>query len=403
MHYRIPFNRPRVPRSTYQHVHAALVGRKFSGDGPFTHQCRALLEKTLPGSSVLLTTSCTHALEMCAFLVHVEPGDEIIFPTFTFVSTVNAFVIRGARPIFVDSRPDTLNIDEAKIVERLTPRTKAIVAVHYAGVACALDRLLSIARAYNVSLVEDNAHGLAGRFRGQPLGTFGCLATLSFHETKNFSCGEGGALLVNAAELYPRAEIIREKGTNRSRFFRGQVDRYTWVDVGSSYLISDVLAALLYAQLEDWSAIQARRTEIWNHYYHALKPWASHFNVRLPIVPGECEHPGHLFYLLLPSIDDRDELIAHLKERGICSTFHYLPLHCSTFGATFGYQFGDCPVAEAASDRLMRLPLFPDLTDDEVNEVIGAVQQFQPRYRAAQVFFESTIQLHRNKPMKDVA
>ncbi len=321
----------------------------------------------------LLTTSCTHALEMAALLLDIGPGDEVIVPSFTFVSTVNAFVLRGARPVFIDVRPDTLNLDETKLERLITPRTKAIVPVHYAGVGCEMDAILEVAQRYGVAVVEDNAHGLFGKYKGRYLGTFGSLATQSFHETKNFTCGEGGALLINDPQYIERAEILREKGTNRSRFFRGQVDKYSWVDVGSSYLPSDILAAFLYAQLEARAEIQAKRRHLWHYYYEHLRDWAEEHHVRLPIVPPHCEQSYHMFYLLMPSLEQRQALIAYLKSCGILSVFHYLPLHLSDMGRRFGGQEGDCPVTEEVSDRLVRLPFFNDLSPQDQEWVVHNV------------------------------
>lgn len=377
--YRIPFNRPSLVGSELPYIREAVQLGHISGDGVFTEKCRTLLEGALGVSRVLLTTSCTHALEMAALLVGIEPGDEIIVPSFTFVSTANAFVLRGARPVFIDIRPDTLNLDEARLESLITPRTRAIVPVHYAGVGCEMDAILDVARRHGVAVIEDNAHGLFGRYRGRYLGTFGCLASQSFHETKNFSCGEGGALLVNDPRYVERAEIIREKGTNRSRFFRGQVDKYTWVDAGSSYLPSDLLAAFLYAQLEAREQIQATRRRVWNYYSTRLRGWAEEAGVRLPLVPPHCEHPYHMFYLLLPSLAHRQALIAHLQARGILSVFHYLPLHLSDMGRRFGGKPGDCPVAEDVSDRLLRLPFYNDLSEEDQAFVVSAITEFDSR------------------------
>jgi dTDP-4-amino-4,6-dideoxygalactose transaminase len=349
----------------------------ISGDGVFTKRCHKLLENTLGVPKALLTTSCTHALEMAALLVNLAPGDEVIVPSFTFVSTVNAFVLRGARPVFVDIRPDTLNLDERFLERHITPRTRAIFVVHYAGVGCEMDAILAIARRHGLPVIEDNAHGLFGRYRGQYLGTFGCMATQSFHETKNFSCGEGGALLINDFGYAERAEILREKGTNRSQFYRGMVDKYTWVDVGSSFLPSEILAAVLYSQLEVRHAIQARRRRIWERYREALSGWAAENDVTLPVVPEHCEQPYHIFYLLLPTLEDRQALIAHLKQRDILAVFHYLPLHLSAMGRQFGGRTGDCPVTERISDQLLRLPLFSDLKEGDQERVIEAVTSFE--------------------------
>ncbi|MHA1279988.1 MAG: dTDP-4-amino-4,6-dideoxygalactose transaminase, partial [Candidatus Helarchaeota archaeon] len=339
----IPFNKPSIVGKEIEYIHRAIKVGHISGDGMFTKKCNAFLEELLGVRKVLLTTSCTHALEMAAILLDIQPGDEVIFPSFTFVATVNAFVLRGARPVFADIRQDTLNINEKQIEDLITPKTKAIVPVHYAGVGCEMDRIMWIAEKHNLPVVEDNAHGLFGKYKGKYLGTFGCMATQSFHETKNISCGEGGALLINDPEYIERAEIIREKGTNRSRFFRGQVDKYTWVDIGSSYLPSDMLAAYLYAQLEEWQKIQSKRKQIWEKYEIALEDWAGLNGVKQPYIPEHCEQAYHMYYLLLPSLDKRQALIAYLKEKGILSVFHYQPLHLSDMGRKFGGSPGDCP------------------------------------------------------------
>ena len=326
----------------FTYIQQAIENRQISGDGEFSRRCHTLLEKALGIPKALLTTSCTHALEMAALLLDLREGDEFIVPAFTFVSTVNAFVLRGARPVFIDIRPDTLNFDENKLESLITPRTKAIIVVHYAGVGCEMDQILEISGRYGIPVIEDNAHGLFGKYRERFLGTFGCLATQSFHETKNFTCGEGGALLINDPELIERAEILREKGTNRSRFFRGQVDKYTWVDVGSSYLPSDILAAFLFAQLEAREQIQAHRQQIWLTYDQNLQNWAQASQVRLPVVPAHCEQPYHMYYMLTPSLEYRQALIAYLKEHSILTVFHYQPLHLSEMGRKFGGKPGDC-------------------------------------------------------------
>jgi dTDP-4-amino-4,6-dideoxygalactose transaminase len=369
------FNRAAVTGREIEYVTRAITDGPIHGDGPFTRACHDWLERLTGSPRALLTTSCTHALEMAALLLDLQPGDEVIVPPFTFVSTVNAIVLRGARPVFVDIRPDTLNIDETKIEAAITPRTRAIVLVHYAGVACAMDAIMALAARHRLVVVEDNAHGLFGRYKGRQLGTFGTFATLSFHDTKNISCGEGGALMINDPRLVDRAEIIREKGTNRTRFYRGQVDKYTWCDIGSSYLPSDILAAYLLAQLESHAEIQARRHAIWSRYAEALAPWAAQSGARLPVVPEGCEHPAHIFYLLLPSLQARTALIAHLRTRLILAVFHYQPLHLSDMGRRFGGSEGQHPVTEDVSDRLVRLPIFFQLTDDEQGRVIEAVRE----------------------------
>ncbi|MBN1810218.1 MAG: dTDP-4-amino-4,6-dideoxygalactose transaminase [Anaerolineae bacterium] len=373
--YDIPFNKPSLCSDELLYVAQAIEYGQISGDGPFTKRCQVLLEEILGISRVFLTTSCTDALEMSALLLDIQPGDEVIVPSFTFVSTINAFVLRGALPVFVDIRPDTLDFDENQLEPLITHRTKAIVPVHYGGVGCEMDAILDIAKSHGVAVVEDNAHGLFGKYRDRYLGTFGCLATQSFHETKNFNCGEGGALLVNDPQYVERAEVIREKGTNRSRFFRGEVDKYTWVDVGSSYLPSDMLAAYLLAQLEARDEIQAKRRRVWEYYADQLGDWAKARDVRLPVVPPHCEQSYHLFYLLMPSLEARTRLISHLKAHSILSVFHYLPLHLSPMGQRFGGQPGDCPVTEDVSDRLVRLPFYNDLTQVDQDRVIGAVRE----------------------------
>lgn len=372
----IPFNKPYMTGSELEYIADAVVSGHLSGDGKYTRRCHEFLEQSLGVPKALLTTNCTHALEMAALLLNIQPGDEVIVPSFTFVSSVNAFVLRGAKPVFIDIRPDTLNLDEAQLERLITPRTRAIVPVHYAGVGCAMDVIGEIAARHQIAVVEDNAHGLFGRYRGQYLGTFGALATQSFHETKNFTCGEGGALLINDPTLIERAEIIREKGTNRSRFFRGMVDKYTWVDVGSSYLPSDALAAYLWAQFEERDTIQARRAHIWARYHHELSGWAQANNVQQPIIPPECAQAYHMYYLLLPSLEARTALIAHLRAQNILAVFHYLPLHLSDMGRQYGGQPGDCPVTEDLSDRLLRLPFFNSMTEDEQARVIAAIQTF---------------------------
>ena len=377
----IPFNKASLAGKEHEYIQQAIDAMHISGDGLFTSKCHAFLEQTLGVHKALLTTSCTHALEMAAMLLEIQPGDEVIFPSFTFVSTVNAFVLRGVRPIFADIRPDTLNLDENLLERLITPKTKAIVVVHYAGVGCEMDAILEIANRHNLVVVEDNAHGLFGKYKGRWLGTFGCLATQSFHETKNITCGEGGALLINETRYSERAEILREKGTNRSRFFRGQVDKYTWVDIGSSYLPSDILAAYLFAQLEHWQEIQEKRQKIWNYYDVHLRDWADRNGVRRPVVPSYCEQAYHMYYLLLPGLEQRQALIAHLKEQGSLSVFHYLPLHLSEMGRNFGGRVGDCPVTEDVSDRLVRLPFYNGLSELEQADIVNAVDvfSFQPQ------------------------
>lgn len=375
--FRIPFNRPSIVGTELEYMQQALGEGHISGDGAFSRQCHQLLESQLGVARALLTTSCTHALEMAALLLDIAPGDEVIVPSFTFVSTINAFVLRGAQPVFADIRPDTLNLDEDLLESLITPRTRAILPVHYAGVGCEMDRIMAIAGRHGIDVVEDNAHGLFGTYRGQQLGTFGRMATQSFHETKNFICGEGGALLINDAALAERAEILREKGTDRSRFFRGQVDKYGWVDLGSSYLPSDLLAAFLLAQLEQRERIQARRAQIWSRYAVALQDWAADQTVRTPSVPDHCGQAFHMFYLLFPDLDRRQAFIRHMADRGILCAFHYLPLHSSKMGMRLGGHPGACPITERVSDQLVRLPFYFALTDTEQAEVIAAAMSFR--------------------------
>lgn len=369
----IPFNRSSLRGRELEYIFQTITVGQIAGDQTFSKKCHALLERELGVQKALVTTSCTHALEMAAILLGIESGDEVIVPSFTFVSTPNAFVMRGAKIVFCDVRPDTLNLDETKLEALITSRTKAIVPVHYAGVACEMDEILRIASKHGVPVVEDNAHGLFGKYKDRWLGTFGCIATQSFHETKNITCGEGGALLINNEHFKERAEIIREKGTNRARFFRGQVDKYSWVDVGSSYVMSDVLAAFLYAQLEVWPQIQAKRQSIWQRYDTELASWCEKHGIRRPVVPSHCEQAWHMYYLLLPSLEKRTSLIGHLKSQGVTAVFHYLPLHLSAFGTRFGGQVGDCPVTEDLSDRLLRLPFYNSYSNEEQSRVIEAL------------------------------
>ena len=374
----IPFNRPTVVGKEIYYISQTIHKGHTAGDGEFTKKCSQLLEKALGVNRVLLTTSCTDALEMAALLLDIQPGDEIIVPAFTFVSTINSFVLRGAKPVFVDIRKDTLNMDESKLEDKITARTRAILPVHYAGVGCEMDTISAIAQKNNIPVVEDNAHGLFGKYKGRYLGTFGNFATQSFHETKNFTCGEGGALLINDPDFVERAEIVREKGTNRSRFYRGQVDKYTWVDIGSSYLPSDILAAFLYAQLEAREHIQKKRRSIWETYRKCLDAWAEDKGVQMPTIPVYCEQAYHMFYLLLPSLASRQAFIEYLKSRGILTVFHYLPLHLSDMGRHFGGQEGDCPITEDISDRLVRLPFYNDLSEEDQETVVKAILEFDP-------------------------
>ena len=373
----IPFNRPCLAGNEYGYIAEAIANGHASGDGPFTRRCHEILEQELNAPKVLLTTSCTHALEMAALLLDCQSGDEIIVPSFTFVSTANAFALRGARIVFADIRPDTLNLDETRLESLITRRTKAIVPVHYAGVACEMDAICAIAQQHHVRVVEDNAHGLFARYKGKPTGTFGCMGAQSFHETKNIMCGEGGALVVNDPELVERALIVREKGTNRNQFFRGQVDKYTWVDVGSSYLPSDLLAAFLLAQLEGRIEIQKKRRRVWEYYWRHLQGWAQDNGIKLPFIPSECEQAYHMFYMVTPSAGYRDALISHLKSQGILSVFHYVPLHLSEMGCKVEARKGDCPVTEDFSSRLLRLPFYNDLSEEDQARIVNVVTGFE--------------------------
>lgn len=372
----VPFNKPTHVGAELEYIQQAIQSSHLSGDGSFTKKSHALLEEALGVPKVLLTTSGTHALEMSALLLDLKAGDEVIVPSFTFVSTINAFALRGAQPVFSDVRADTLNLDESKLEALITPRTRAIVVVHYAGVGCEMDAIMEIANRHNIPVVEDNAHGLFGKYKGKDLGTFGVMATQSFHETKNLTSGEGGALLINDDKYIEDAEIMREKGTNRSRFFRGQVDKYTWVNLGSSYLPSEILAAHLFAQLEQREAIQSARKRIWETYYKELADWAEENHVQMPFVPAYCEQTYHMFYMLFPSLEARTRAIAHLKERGIQAVFHYLPLHLSPMGEKFGGKPGDCPVTERITDQLLRLPFYTNMTEEEQRTVIHALKEF---------------------------
>lgn len=369
----IPFNAPAVAGNEARYVADVVASGRLTGGGAYTWRCQTLVEEILGARRALLTTSATSALEMAAILLGVGPGDEVILPAFTFVSVANAFVLRGARPVFADVRADTLNLDEARIEELITPRTRVIVAVHYGGVACDMDAILAAARRHGITVVEDAAHAFLGRYRGRWLGTLSPLAALSFHGTKNLTCGEGGALLVNDARFAGRAEIVRDKGTNRGRFAQGQVDAYTWVDIGSSYHPSELQAAFLLGQLEARDRVQTARARVSDFYARALSDWAGTHGVRLPIVPPDCESSHHLFWMVLPSRGDRESLMARLSARGIGSAFHYQPLHLSEMGRSFGGRPGQCPVTEHTAERLLRLPIYPGLTDEALDRIVEAV------------------------------
>jgi dTDP-4-amino-4,6-dideoxygalactose transaminase len=371
---RLPFNRPFAAGRELEYIRQAMDRAHLSGDGAFTRRCQEWLEARVGARRALLTHSCTAALEMIALLAGIEPGDEVIMPSFTFVSTANAFVLRGGVPVFVDVRADTLNLDEAAVEAAVTPRTRAIMVVHYAGVACDMDAILAIARRRGLLVFEDAAHGLMATYRGRPLGSFGALAAVSFHETKNVIAGEGGALLVNDGRFVERAEIIREKGTNRTQFFRGAVDKYTWVDVGSSFLPSEINAAFLAAQLEEAEAITRRRRETWARYHERLAELERRGALRRPVVPAECEHNAHLYYVLTADLDGRTRLLEVLAKHGVNAVFHYVPLHSSPAGRRYGRAHGELPRTDAASDRLVRLPLWVGMTEAHVEQVVAAVQ-----------------------------
>jgi dTDP-4-amino-4,6-dideoxygalactose transaminase len=374
--YRIPFNKPFVAGDEAELVARCLASGHTSGDGPFTRECQQLLERRFGAARILLTTSCTSALEMAALLCDVAPGDEVILPSYTFVSTANAFLLRGATLKFVDIHPDTLNMDERLVERAITPRTKVIVPVHYASIGCEMAAIGALARKHSLFVVEDAAQAVDATYRGAYLGTLGTLGAYSFHASKNFGCGEGGALLVNDASLVERAEIVREKGTNRSRFFRGQVDKYTWVDVGSSYVPADVLAALLLSQLRRMDEITARRRRVYESYYDALRPLAERGLLTLPTIPEHCNSNYHMFQVIVADLATRSALIEHLKAAGILAVFHYVPLHTSPVGVSLGYAAGMLPVTESVSDRLLRLPMYAGLADAEVAAVSAAVRSF---------------------------
>lgn len=368
----IPFNKPPVVGTEQQQIAKALTTGKLSGDGPFTKLAEKWQQQRFDAKKVLLTPSCTASLEMAALLIDIQPGDEVIMPSYTFVSTANAFVLRGAKIVFVDVRQDTMNLDENKIEAAITPKTKAIVPVHYAGVACEMDTIMAIAEKYHLWVIEDAAQGVMSSYKGKALGTIGHIGCYSFHETKNYTAGgEGGATLVNDPQLIERAEIIREKGTNRSQFFRGQVDKYTWRDMGSRFLMSDLQAAYLYAQLEAADEINQRRLAIWQRYYQAFQPFAGS-RVELPFIPQQCQHNAHMFYLKLNDVADRTSFIDALKADDILSVFHYVPLHSSPAGEKFGRFDGTDQFTTAESERLVRLPLFYNMTDEDVEKVIAA-------------------------------
>ncbi|WP_010262500.1 dTDP-4-amino-4,6-dideoxygalactose transaminase [Treponema primitia] len=372
----IPFNRPPCLGTELEYIRQVLESRKLCGDGPFTKNCHQWFEENTDTSRALLTTSCTHALEMAAILVDIKPGDEVIMPSYTFVSTANAFVLRGAKIVFVDIRPDTMNIDENLIEDAVTKRTKAIVVVHYAGVACEMDTILAIAHTYKLFVIEDAAQGIGAKYKSRSLGTVGNMGCYSFHETKNVSCGEGGALLIQDEELVERAEILREKGTNRSKFWRGQVDKYTWLDIGSSYLPSELNAAYLYAQLQSIDKINADRLKTWNRYYEGLKPLAEKGHIDLPHIPQECEHNTHIFYIKVKDIEERNKLIDYLNAASILSVFHYIPLHTSPAGKQFGRFQGIDRWTTKESERLLRLPMYYGMEEMDRETILNNIKAF---------------------------
>lgn len=373
----IPFNAPPIVGTEIEYMQSAMNSGKLCGDGGFTRRCQQWMEQRFGSKKVLLTPSCTASLEMAALLIDLQPGDEVIMPSYTFVSTANAFVLRGARIVFVDVRPDTMNIDETLIEAAITEKTRAIVPVHYAGVACEMDTIMALAAKHKLFVIEDAAQGVMSRYKGRALGTIGHIGCFSFHETKNYTAGgEGGATLINDASLVERAEIVREKGTNRSQFFRGQVDKYTWRDMGSSYLMADLQAAYLWAQLEAAEGINQQRLRIWQRYYDALQPLAAQGRISLPEIPPSCEHNAHMFYIKLRDQDDRQALINWMKEAEILTVFHYIPLHSSPAGERFSQFVGDDRFTTRESERLLRLPLFYNLSDNNQSTVISSLLSF---------------------------
>jgi dTDP-4-amino-4,6-dideoxygalactose transaminase len=371
----LPFNRAYLTGREFANMQRAVENVHLSGDGPFTRQCQAWLRARIGCHQALLTHSCTGALEMAALLLDVKPGDEVVMPSFTFVSTANAFVLRGARPVFVDVRPDTLNIDESRIEEAVTPHTRAVVAVHYAGVPCDMAAITELAKKRALAVVEDAAQALGSTYRGRPAGSFGVMSAISFHETKNVIAGEGGALVVNDERLTERAEIVREKGTNRSRFLRGQVDKYTWVDLGSSFLPSELTAAFLHAQMEDADEITRRRREVWHWYAERFADLEQRGALRRPVIPEGCEHNAHMFYLLTNDAVTRSRLLEFLNENGVNAVFHYVPLHSAAAGRRFGRAVGPMTNTNDASERLIRLPLWIGMTEDDVDRVADLVER----------------------------
>ncbi|MDA3926947.1 MAG: dTDP-4-amino-4,6-dideoxygalactose transaminase [Kiritimatiellae bacterium] len=376
MKFKTPFNKPFVISKELDYITQAVQNGHLSGNGIFTRKCHAWMENKFEANKVLLTHSCTAALEMAAILADVQPGDEVILPSYTFVSTANAFVLRGAVLVWCDIRSDTLNIDESKIEALITPRTKVIIPVHYAGVACEMDIIMKIAAQYNLLVIEDAAQAVNAKYNNSYLGTIGHMGCYSFHETKNLISGEGGAILINDDKFVERAEIIWEKGTDRSKYFRGEVDKYSWMDIGSSFLPSELVAAFLYAQLEEADKINDKRLSIWNAYYVKLKPLADAGKLRLPIVPDYCGHNAHMFYILLPNVDQRDDLIKFLEKQGITSVFHYIPLHTAPMGRQVQPVVPELPVTDNLSSRLLRLPMFYELNQIQVSKICNFIYEF---------------------------
>lgn len=372
----ISFNVPPYVGKEKEYVSQAIDNHKICGDGEFTKKCSAWIEEKTGTEKALLTTSCTHATEMAALLCDIQPGDEIIMPSYTFVSTADAFVLRGAKVVFVDIRPDTMNIDEKKIEAAITKKTKAIVPVHYAGVSCEMDTIMDIARRHNLCVIEDAAQGVMSKYKGKALGTIGDFGCYSFHETKNYSMGEGGALLIKNADMIESAEILREKGTNRSKFFRGQIDKYTWVNYGSSYLPSELNAAYLWAELEEADKVNENRLASWNHYYEGLSELSEQGKIDLPVVPEGCEHNAHMFYIKAKDLEERTRLISFMKEQGVGCVFHYIPLHSAPAGRKFGRFYGEDVYTTRESERLMRLPMYYGLEAEQIGYVIEKIKEF---------------------------
>lgn len=374
--YKIPFNIPPYEEKAIDYIKEAIRNRKICGDGPFTKQCDAWIEERTGTAKSLLTTSCTHATELAALLCDIQPGDEVIMPAYTFVSTADAFVLRGAKPVFVDIRPDTMNIDETLIEDAVTSRTRAIVPVHYAGVSCEMDRIMDIAARHHLYVIEDAAQGIMSSYKGQALGTIGDFGCYSFHETKNYSMGEGGALLIRDAKFIEDAEIYREKGTNRSQYYRGQIDKYTWINAGSSYLPSELNAAYLWAQLQEADRINEKRLALWNRYDEQLRPLAEKGLIECPHIPDGCVHNAHMYYIKAKDIEERTALISYLAKYGILSVFHYIPLHTAPAGRKFGRFHGEDRYTTRESERLMRLPMYDKLSLEEVDDIVSKVKEF---------------------------